>query len=267
MCNKCGHWNLDGGADDQGLSEPDPMATLEIFNLDEVKASDIDRLRSGPWARVWGGGIVRSTVTLLSGGPGIGKSTFVQHLLDGVLEKQDGPGMYFAVEEGPEDLKARGIRLGTKYRKRILGVHHPADETVLEKALEQVKPRIAILDSLTGMVGQDYPYTVRVLEVLKGYAENYQCPAIALCHVTKDDDFAGRMSDQHLVDTTMTFSLEEKTGARVLEVVKNRHGASGLRCVFQMGEKGLVWSPEVEVGECKCNGGVDHRHWCPLFTA
>ncbi len=217
----------------------------DCVRLSEIESSEIDRLQTGPWDPVWGGGIVPNTVTLLGGSPGAGKSTLTLQLADGLADPEDqlleNPVLYIGCEEGLGQIKARASRIGLKNQEQIALLSTFGDNDIASK-IERICPSAIILDSLSAYVGLGPSHdaeSISVVTMLKEYAETEEAPVIIIDHVTKELQFAGLMMLQHLVDTTITLFPHEKDDKyRNLRTIKNRHGAL-VRMVSRMSDKGL----------------------------
>lgn len=238
-CPGCGTINaVDHSRDDNSIA------------LCDVVSAEHDRVQTGPWDLCFGGeednyGIVRTSATLLGGSPGAGKSTLVLQ----IANQADGEVIYLAAEEALPEIKARADRLNIKNQRNIRMVSAMAGNVSLTAVIEgrPNKPKMVIIDSLNGLVGEDDALQLEVCKLSKQYATRYSCPFLIISHVTKSDAIAGRLSLQHAVDTTLTFfpdpSLVEdgEEPIRVLEVMKNRFGKAGTKCYFDMTEHGLVY--------------------------
>ena len=207
--------------------------------LSEVSVEKSERLQTGPWDLCFGGGLVSESVVLIGGAPGAGKSTLMLQIAE-----EAGSVLYLAAEEAPEQIKERADRLGISGE----AIHiwpTLGGETVIEAILDgletyEIEPDLIIADSLPGMAGDNHALQSEICISLKNYAIENKCPALIIDHITKELEFAGRIALQHLVDATISFYPDEKTGKRVLKPVKNRHGAVGTSSVFDMRETGLV---------------------------
>ncbi len=232
-CGSCGTWNVD-------TTNNGPFRDETIL-LKDVPDVEFPRLETGPWDICWGGGITRGTVTLLGGAPGAGKSTLSLKLAAIIAERTGRETLYVSAEERNVDIKARAKR--TEVPLDGIRMFPLGTDMVLSDVIEHFKPSAAILDSLPGLVGEDLEAGVRLCTDLKQLAAQTDMPCIVIDHVTKELEFGGKMSLQHAVDTTLLFSVEEFEDGdlRLLKTIKNRHGASGTMCFFDMTEKGLVW--------------------------
>lgn len=233
-CPSCGHWN-------NGLDPSCPND--ESILLSEVKSAEDNRIKTGDWDYCFGGGIVRTSVTLLGGEPGAGKSTMLLQLLAAVHTHTERESMYIATEEALPEIKLRADRLGIKSPIRMV----PAMSGVANIGiiLETRKPIAIILDSLQGMIGVDDNAGVELLSTLKKFATTLEAPVIVISHVNKQGDYAGLMTYQHAVDALMTLSSDED-GLRTLEVMKNRNGRAFIESNFEMTAEGLIKNSEDE---------------------
>lgn len=235
QCPSCHAWNhvAKGGGNETAL-------------LSEVVSAEVDRLSSGPYDKCFGGspgayGIVSTSVTLLGGAPGAGKSTLAIQLADGLLSKAPGKEVfYLAAEEEAAGVKARGERLRLPHLNRI---RVPRSRDVVVEAVEQIltrhKPIAIIVDSIQALTGGDINVQAGLARAAKDWAVKLKAPVILVSQINKADDFAGSMALQHEVDATISF-FEEQDGTRLLSTVKNRHGGANIWVRFMMTETGLV---------------------------
>ncbi len=213
--------------------------------LSKVKPDPLPRLVSGPWDPCFGGGLVRTSVTLLAGEPGAGKSTLLLQVANAValtpaFSVSTLPVLYIGTEENEEQIKERADRLALQSQDTILLVNAMGGMN-LTHLLEETKPRFIILDSLPGFTGAGTgkDEAIAVIRALKLYAEKNHAPAIVIDHITKDLDFAGYMSLMHAVDCLVMFRGRD-SDIRTLTTEKNRHGRAPMAVKFEMTETGLV---------------------------
>jgi DNA repair protein RadA/Sms len=193
--------------------------------------------------RVLGGGLVKGSVVLVGGDPGIGKSTL---LLQAIAALSQGglTCLYVSGEESQRQIKMRGQRLGINSPKlQILS------ETSLERILEQVKkiqPAVLVIDSIQtiftsslpsapGSVGQVRESSGTLVTLAKKAGPS----TFLVGHVTKDGSIAGPRVLEHMVDTVLYFEGERGHNFRILRAVKNRFGSTNEIGVFEMKEEGL----------------------------
>lgn len=235
-CPSCGSYNL-------GASSPESLHTTL---LDDVKDVETERIKTGPWDICFGGGIVRSTTTLLGGEPGAGKSTLSLQFADAFTENTKREVLYLATEETMPEVKLRAKRLQVRNGKKIRLLSTISGNeglSMLDKILDTHKPLAMILDSLSGLTGEDLQMQVEFCKLIKGYAAKLDAPALIIDHITKDGDFAGLMQLQHAVDCCIMFTVQDSgplKDMRTLTTRKNRHGAAHVSVDLDMTERGLV---------------------------
>ena len=240
-CVECGAFNVFEG----GVQEGQDISVA----LSDVKSAEHDRVSTGPWDVCFGGegsncGIVRTSATLIGGSPGAGKSTLVL----AIANQADGEAIYVAAEEALPEIKSRADRLGITNQSNIRMVSALSGANLVQVIESRpVKPKMVIVDSLQGLVGEDDSLQLEVCKRSKEFAVKLACPFLLISHVTKSDVIAGRLTLQHAVDTTMTFfpdqELQSENGEplRVLDVMKNRFGAARVKSYFEMTGHGLEY--------------------------
>ena len=193
--------------------------------------------------RVLGGGLVKGSLILLGGEPGIGKSTLILQICDKI--KAPGPVLYVSGEESAEQIKIRADRLGINNDNiMFLG---ETDIDVVENSIETVKPGFVIIDSVQtmysdevtsapGSVSQVREITARVMKMCK----QKSITTVIIGHVTKDGNIAGPRVLEHMVDTVLYLEGERYFSYRILRGVKNRFGSTNEIGMFEMQNEGLV---------------------------
>ncbi len=196
--------------------------------------------------RVLGGGLVSDSFTLLGGDPGIGKSTLLLQMAQGLGLKQPGVKVFYVSgEESIDQIRSRSLRLGVTEKAQIfLGA-----ETQLEKviqAVKEIKPEVLIIDSLqtfsTGFIHSAQGSVAQVREVAARLMTLAKSAGIAVWlvgHVTKEGSIAGPKTVEHMVDTVLYFEGEGGQNYRLLRTVKNRFGSTRELGVFEMEGEGL----------------------------
>jgi len=196
--------------------------------------------------RVLGGGLVPDSFVLLGGDPGIGKSTLLLQMAQGLLKKQpEVKILYVSGEESIDQIRGRAHRLGVSGKGQIF----LAAETLLENVfatIKELKPDVIIMDSLqtfsTGMLESAPGSVSQVREVaarLMSLAKSSGVNIWLVGHVTKDGNIAGPKVVEHMVDTVLYFEAEAGQTYRLLRTVKNRFGSSRELGVFEMEGEGL----------------------------
>jgi DNA repair protein RadA/Sms len=205
-----------------------------------------DRVRTGigELDRVLGGGVVRGSLVLIGGDPGVGKSTLLLQAAR-ALAHAAPPVLYVTAEESAAQVKMRADRLGIATDGLLLWPEN--DLSVVQGALDDVKPRALVIDSIQtvflpdlesapGSVAQVRECGARLMTLAKGLG----IATFLVGHVTKEGALAGPRVLEHLVDTVLYFEGERHHSYRVLRAVKNRFGSTNEIGVFEMAEGGLV---------------------------
>ena len=191
--------------------------------------------------RVLGGGIVKGAVMLVSGDPGIGKSTIMLQICQQLSNLKV---LYVSGEESARQIKLRATRLGINSEN--LSVMCNTDVESIIGYVEQTLPQLVIVDSIqtmnlsnvtssTGSVTQIRECTNAFLQV----AKTKEIPFFIVGHVNKDGAIAGPKVLEHIVDAVLYFEGERNMSYRILRAVKNRFGSTNEIGVFEMGDKGL----------------------------
>jgi DNA repair protein RadA/Sms len=205
-----------------------------------------DRVRTGigELDRVLGGGVVRGSLVLIGGDPGVGKSTLLLQAAR-ALAQAAPPVLYVTAEESAAQVKMRADRLGIATDGLLLWPEN--DLSVVQAHLDDVKPRALVIDSIQtvflpdlesapGSVAQVRECGARLMTLAKGLG----IATFLVGHVTKEGALAGPRVLEHLVDTVLYFEGERHHAYRVLRAVKNRFGSTNEIGVFEMAEGGLV---------------------------
>jgi DNA repair protein RadA/Sms len=217
--------------------------------LSEAIAQPVERIHTGIVDLVFGGGIVKTSVNLLAGDPGAGKTTLSLQLSDIFCHKHPNKEvLYIANEQSPEELTETAKRLELRYTKRIRivkamgGMAHDIGELLIK-----FKPSLVILDSVTKWAGEDMNMAVIICQRIKEYCVILNCPAIVINQVTKSGDHAGLNKMQHAVDMTGMFDILVDPGEMVtpetprrLWCSKNRFGPAPIEQYFRMTGTGLI---------------------------
>jgi DNA repair protein RadA/Sms len=250
-CPECGEWNtlVESVAEAKPPSGAarslSPQAANIARPLPDISNDGQERLPvpMAELSRVLGGGIVPGSVVLVSGDPGIGKSTLLLQLAD--LMGRDGKVLYASGEESAHQIKLRAQRLDITSPNLYL-----LSETNLEQILlqiEAVQPRLAIVDSIQSVYSQELdssPGTVSQVRdcanALLRLAKAQGIPIFIVGHVTKAGSIAGPRVLEHMVDTVLYLEGERFHSFRLLRSVKNRYGSTNEVGVFEMCDRGMV---------------------------
>jgi len=194
--------------------------------------------------RVLGGGVVPGSLALISGDPGIGKSTLLLQV-SALMAGDRGKVVYVSGEETARQIKLRSERLGVKGERLYLLAE--TDLEVILNQVEQLQPSLVIIDSIQtvffselsgtpGSISQVRECTQRLVQ----WAKLKEVPVFITGHVTKDGAIAGPRVLEHMVDVVLYLEGEPFSAYRLLRCVKNRFGSSNEVGVFEMKEKGLI---------------------------
>jgi DNA repair protein RadA/Sms len=246
-CSECGAWGtLTLGAKEEKTATLKPtVAPAEVVRLADVSTDEnFRRLPTGTSEidRVFGGGIVTGSLTLLSGEPGIGKSTLVAQIADALAKKHKI--IYTSGEESLGQVKLRLERLGCDLKN--FNFINSTDVEKILSAVEIQSADLVIIDSIqtvqtplvpqeAGSLNQIRAIAVRCLEV----AKRRNIAFILIGHVTKDGNIAGPKSLEHLVDTVLYLEQETARGYQLLRASKNRFGSTNELGVFEMTNTGF----------------------------
>jgi DNA repair protein RadA/Sms len=236
-CPACKTWNMEetkGGR----IAETDDGDTS--VPLSDVISADKDRINLGFWNPVFGGGLVTTSVTIIGGSPGAGKSTWLLQLLDIILTAYPlKEALYVAAEECRAEIKQRADRLHVKNQSRLRCIDAMSDPGNVGLVIQKRKPCIAVIDSIQRLCGSDQEAQTALCKGGKDVAVALKCPVLLVSHVTKDDEIAGSNANQHDVDTTLLLS-NIGNDIRSLEPLKNRNGQTNVTLYLEMTAQGLV---------------------------
>ena len=250
-CPSCGEWNslVETAAVPQTGTRPSKAVYSVPVPLSQVTTKDAPRLVF-PLAelnRVLGGGLVPASLVLISGDPGIGKSTLLLQTAQ-LLASSQGKVLYVSGEESVHQIKVRAERLHLEDDSLLL-----LAETELERILEVAEglaPRLLIIDSIQAVHLEGVPSAAgSVTQVrecalrLMNWAKASGVPVFLAGHVTKDGAIAGPRVLEHIVDVVLYLEGEAFSSYRLLRSVKNRFGSINEVGIFEMRDAGLVEVP------------------------
>ncbi|MDE7229668.1 MAG: DNA repair protein RadA [Oscillospiraceae bacterium] len=246
-CPSCGSWNT--------LEETEPVtvvsgksapaAKFEYSRISEISYEDETRYDTGisELDRVLGGGLVKGSLVLIGGDPGIGKSTLLLQICGHMGE--DHTILYVSGEESERQIKLRAERLGVACDNLFLASNNNCESII--KAVCENKPEVVIIDSIqtitssaiTSMAGS----IVQVRECTGAFmrmAKSEEIPVFIVSHVNKDGGIAGPKIMEHIVDTVLYFEGDKQMSYRILRAIKNRFGSTNEIGVFKMDDDGLT---------------------------
>ena len=249
-CTACNEWNT--FSEFKESKAPKSTATKRqssnttMHALEDISTEQSARFISGieEWDRVSGGGILPGAFIILTGDPGVGKSTLLLQLGNALAEKEQTV-FYFSSEESLQQVKNRAIRVGAAHSKMLF-----SDQTHLEAMLSiarEQKPDIMIIDSIQSCVVESdeysFPGTIGQLRTaafeLMRVAKENNIAIIITGHITKDGTMAGPKVLEHMVDAVFYLQGDDRFETRILRAVKNRFGTINEIGFFQMNANGM----------------------------
>ncbi len=215
--------------------------------LTEVKSGSYTRMDTGigELNRVLGGGMVKGSLTLISGEPGIGKSTIIIQAASHIARKY-GKVLYVSGEESEDQIKMRADRVCREVPDNLFILSETNMENVAAIA-EELNPTFVIIDSIQTMYMEaldSAPGSVSQVRAcgneLMRVGKTYNIPIFIVAHVTKSGELAGPKIVEHLVDCVLHFTGERNQELRILRAFKNRFGTTSEIGAFEMAEEGLI---------------------------
>ena len=251
----------DGRRRGSAVSAQNTNKAAKPSQLKNIGSADRKRLDTGigELNRVLGNGMVKGSLTLISGEPGIGKSTLIIQVAENMARKY-GPVLYVSGEESEEQIKMRADRVcgtadsggepvsgsGGSISENLFVLAETNMENVMA-VCETVKPFFLIIDSIQTMYTRELdsaPGSVSQVRtcgnMLMQIGKSENIPIFIVAHVTKSGELAGPKIVEHLVDCVLNFSGERDHDMRILRSFKNRFGTTSEIGAFQMAEEGLV---------------------------
>ena len=255
-CPSCGQWNtfkeirvapavvsgvrrqVAGGVGNASSTRNKPMPISKVQAKDEPR---ID-LHDDELNRVLGGGLVRGSIVLLGGEPGIGKSTLV---LQTILRMPEKRILYVSGEESTHQLKMRADRIEENVADNVIVLSENALEKILMQ-VDEVKPDLLIVDSIqtieSEVIDSSPGSIVQVREcasALLRYAKTSSVPVLLIGHINKEGVLAGPKILEHIVDTVLQFEGDQHYMYRILRSIKNRFGSTSELGIYEMQQNGL----------------------------
>lgn len=218
--------------------------SINLVNLSTITTEPKKRMKSGieEWDRVLGGGIMPGSLLILTGDPGIGKSTLLLQICDRLA--QNHIVHYFSTEESLQQVNLRARRI-TGMQSKLLFSDNADLESILEHARNH-KPDILIIDSIQNCFSQESRYVQGSVNQLRDatfqlmrLAKDYEIAILMSGHITKDGMIAGPKTLEHMVDGVFYLQGEDRWQTRILRSVKNRFGTINEIGFFEMRSSGL----------------------------
>jgi DNA repair protein RadA/Sms len=246
-CPACGEWNtyVEEPIHHETKSKKGSLSSSggKPVPLRKVDTVEEKRIETGleEFDRVLGGGIVRGSVTLVGGDPGIGKSTLMMQ----VAAKMPGVILYVTGEESAKQIKLRAERLKISSVDTIQLLAE-TNLDVISECILKLKPNLVVIDSIQtmyrpelesapGSISQVRESTALIMRI----AKTEEIPVFLVGHVTKEGVIAGPRVVEHMVDTVLQFEGEHHYSYRVLRSMKNRFGSTNEIGIFEMRDSGL----------------------------
>jgi DNA repair protein RadA/Sms len=248
-CPSCGEWNTfeqevihreekqkGKAVAVQIKSKPKPISDIELDEMPRIPTGYHE------FDIVLGGGIVRGSLTLLGGEPGIGKSTL---LLQMGLALRKHKVLYVSGEESESQLKMRAERIAANPNKNLYILTETQTQEIVQH-IEELNPDIVIVDSIQTMQSALIDSAAGSISQIKECAAEFQqlakvtaIPIFLVGHITKDGSIAGPKILEHIVDTVLQFEGDQHYGYRIVRCIKNRFGSTSELGIFEMNATGL----------------------------
>lgn len=245
-CPNCQEWNTLTEVQTNEITEKTSGSLpAELLSIADLPKQKVERIVTGleEFDRVLGGddkGVVRGSVVLLSGNPGVGKSTLLLQVSANVQNS-----LYFSAEESLQQLTIRSQRLGIK--SKTLRLSSERDLNRIIGAIAQEKPDFVVIDSVQTIYDETVAGTpgslVQIREItwrLQQLAKTTDVAILLVGHVTKEGAIAGPKALEHLVDVVLFLEGEKRTGLRLLRSDKNRYGPTDEVGIWQLERTGFV---------------------------
>ena len=254
-CPDCGLWNtfdeelidekaqkraLNSGRTLAGANKPEKISELTLPNYFRTLTG------MGELDRVLGGGLVDSSAVLLSGEPGIGKSTLLLQICSELSKTRKV--LYVSGEESKGQLKLRAERLGIVGESIYLLTE--TDTDLILASCEELKPDVIIIDSVQTLSSMKFSSAPgSITQVREGamsfinYGKSAGAAVFLVGHVNKEGGISGPKMIEHMVDAVLYFEGERTNSYRIIRAIKNRFGSTNEIGVFEMGDKGLLEIP------------------------
>ncbi len=248
-CNECNSWNsFIEEVMPQKLNHRGKLSkeSSEPINLSQISFDQQPRIcaKSQEFNRVLGGGIIKGSIILLGGEPGIGKSTLMLQEATGLSHK-NFPVLFVSGEESVSQTKLRAQRLGIN--SDYLYILAETDINGITDWIEKIQPKLVIVDSIQtvyqpafesspGSISQVRECALELLQI----AKKKNIPIVLVGHVTKEGYIAGPKVLEHMVDVLLQFEGDRDHFYRILRTVKNRFGSTREIGVFEMTDRGLT---------------------------
>lgn len=253
QCPHCGKWSVTSvaRASKEGTDLPG------VVSLSKASAGTTTYIKTGFWDPCFGStddggkmrilGIAQTSVSIMAGEPGAGKTTLCLALLAAIAASTKRTVLHISEEQAADEIKGTADRIDVGNTDLIkvvpLGVNIPLDELIAH-----YQPAAYVIDSISAYTNVAAEQE-ELCKAAKQMSVKYRAPGILISHITKDHDIAGAMALQHHVDTTMFFETDsERPEMRTLTTIKNRFGRADVSVAMKMTSKGLIpYDPEDDI--------------------
>ncbi len=247
-CSACNEWNtiveeVIQKKDKRNWKQSTAIKRVsKPVKIDEITINEDDRIntKNNELNRVLGGGLVRGSMTLLGGEPGIGKSTLLLQVALGIDKKV----LYVSGEESQSQIKMRAERLSEQHSNCLILTETNTQH--IFKAIEEVVPDVVVIDSIQtlytdyieaspGSISQIRETTAELIK----FAKETATPVVLIGHITKEGTIAGPKILEHMVDVVLQFEGDRNHTYRILRAQKNRFGSTAELGIYEMQHSGL----------------------------
>ncbi len=247
QCPACKEWNtfVEEKVEKKSAKTTREISEVKTYSISEIEDADDERMTTGilEFDRVLGGGIVKGSLILVGGDPGIGKSTLLLQMCR-EMSHTDLKLLYVSGEESLRQIKIRANRIGQFTDK--LSLLSETNLTLIRGVIEKAKPDVVVVDSIQTMMCEDVssaPGSVsqvrETTNILMQLAKGLGITIFVVGHVTKEGTVAGPRVLEHMVDTVLYIEGDRYASYRILRSVKNRFGSTNEMGVFEMKGDGL----------------------------
>ena len=273
----CGAWNsmveekIRSAPDEDKRRRATYAETAKAIRLTEVISGDKSRIDTGigELNRVLGGGLVKGSLTLISGEPGIGKSTLIIQTASKIASAGQAV-LYVTGEESEEQIKMRADRVCPEASDNLYLMAETNIENILA-VTDSLKPCFVVIDSIQTMYTKDLESAPGGVSQVRACTNELMrigkvgdIPVFIVAHVTKSGDLAGPKIIEHLVDCVLNFTGERNQEIRILRAFKNRFGTTSEIGAFEMAGEGLL---EIENLSCSFLEGMEDAAEGSMATA
>ncbi|SCG84138.1 DNA repair protein RadA/Sms [Proteiniborus sp. DW1] len=246
-CPACNEWNsFLEEVSDRSTKSPKMNIEAKVEKIVDIETDEESRTTTGleELDRVLGGGLVKGSLTLVGGDPGIGKSTLLIQVANNI-SRMGLKVLYVSAEESARQIKLRSDRLSVQAKELYLLSETNMD--IVTSAIDNLNPDLLIIDSIQTVYNpslESAPGSVSQVRettaILMKLAKTRDMATFIVGHVTKEGSIAGPRVLEHMVDTVLYFEGERHHTYRVLRGVKNRFGSTNEIGIFEMRDIGLI---------------------------